>query len=134
MQLVGQLCGVCNNKITAQLNIKYCADCKKVYHDACLSSNVRCPICNKSIENDLRQIEEAAIFEYRNNARKAIANKHALHMIIGLLVAVGGGVITYITHIAASDNGGNYIIAYGAIIGGIADFLWGLFGWISSRP
>lgn len=133
MQLVGKSCGVCNNKIAAQLNVKYCIDCEKVYHDVCLSGDVRCPSCNKSIESDLRHIDEVANLEYHNNARKAVANKHAIHMTIGLLVAVGGCVVTYTTHRAASENGGSYIIAYGAIAFGAADFLVGLFGWIANR-
>ena len=48
-------------------------------------------------------------------------------MVSGLLWAIGGSAVTYYTYQAAAD-GGIFIIAWGAIVFGIWDFLKGLFG------
>lgn len=76
-------------------------------------------------------IIEQTISDYRNSpeVRKVLAGKYARHMICGFFWAVGGIVVTVLT-INAASAGGTYVVAWGAILFGVIDFLRGLFGWI----
>ncbi len=78
---------------------------------------------------------QASLTRYRasNVHRSQLANQYARHMIFGLLWAVGGTVITVATYSAASNGGGRYVIAWGAIVFGIIDFFRGLIGWLGNR-
>jgi hypothetical protein len=48
------------------------------------------------------------------------------NMIYGGLWAVGGTVVTVWTYASASDGGGHYVVAWGAIIFGAIQFFRGL--------
>jgi hypothetical protein len=74
---------------------------------------------------------EQAIKTYQNSpeGRAALAGQYARRMLYGVLWAVGGTIVTVASYEAASA-GGTYIIAWGAILFGIIDFLRGLFGWL----
>jgi hypothetical protein len=74
---------------------------------------------------------ERAAEEYKRSpeGRRAMAEKYKRHMLYGILWAVGGIIVTAITYNTASP-GGTYIIAWGAILFGIVDFLRGLIGWL----
>lgn len=63
--------------------------------------------------------------------REAMAEKHVLRMLYGVLCFVGGAVVTVITYFAAANSptGGRYTVAWGAILFGIFSFLRGLGGW-----
>jgi hypothetical protein len=74
---------------------------------------------------------EQAIEEYKKSpeGQRVMAEKYKRHMLYGILWAVGGIAVTVITYNAANP-GGTYIIAWGAILFGIIDFLRGLIGWL----
>jgi hypothetical protein len=78
---------------------------------------------------------ERAIRDYRESpeGRKVMADKYARHMLYGILWAVGGGAVTIVTFSLASEQGGTYFIAWGAILFGIIDFFKGLFGWLKYK-
>ncbi|HLL54191.1 MAG TPA: hypothetical protein VK447_11625 [Myxococcaceae bacterium] len=48
--------------------------------------------------------------------------------VIGAIICLVGVVITVVTHAAAMERGGTYVIAYGAIIGGAIRVITGLSG------
>jgi hypothetical protein len=77
---------------------------------------------------------ERAVNDHRDKpaGRQALARAYARHMLYGVLWAAGGITVTVIT-LAASANGGTYIVAWGAIIFGIIDFFRGLFGWLKYK-
>jgi hypothetical protein len=77
---------------------------------------------------------EREIELYKNSpaGRQEMAKKYARHMLFGFLWAAGGTIVTAATYQAAS-GGGTYVIAWGAILFGIIDFFWGLFGWLKYR-
>ena len=54
-------------------------------------------------------------------------------LIYGFLWLIGGILVTAITYSIASNEGGTYVIAYGAIILGGLQFLRGLFKYISGK-
>ncbi len=64
---------------------------------------------------------------------KSLADKYVKHMLSGLIWAVGGTVVTAATYGAASDGGGTYVVAWGAIVFGLYDFFKGLFGWMKYK-
>jgi hypothetical protein len=53
-------------------------------------------------------------------------NSGATNMVMGALVGLVGIVITVATYSAASEGGGRYVVAYGAIIWGAIQFFRGL--------
>jgi hypothetical protein len=78
---------------------------------------------------------QRAISEYETSpeGRRAYAKMHARHMVYGALWVVGGTAVTLITYGAASSGGGTYIVAWGAILYGLFDFIRGLIGWNKYR-
>ena len=69
--------------------------------------------------------------QYRQSpeARAIMAGKYVRHMLFGALWLIGGAIVTLLTYNAAGP-GGTYIVAWGAIVFGAIDFLWGLFNWL----
>jgi len=76
-----------------------------------------------------------ALAQYRASpeGRQILADKFAKHMGMGALWCVGGAVVTALTYSAASDTGGTYVVAWGAIVFGGVEFLYGLGGWMRTR-
>jgi hypothetical protein len=64
--------------------------------------------------------------------RQAMVAKYKRAMLSGVLWAVGGIIVTIVTYQLAS-SGGTYVIAWGAVIFGIYDFVRGLIGWLKYR-
>ncbi|MBR5822608.1 MAG: hypothetical protein IKY67_00515 [Paludibacteraceae bacterium] len=62
--------------------------------------------------------------EQMKQAKNSAANKN---MIYGALWCVGGLLVTAITYSVASENGGTYIVTWGAVIFGAIQFFKGLF-------
>ncbi len=65
--------------------------------------------------------------------RKVMAARYKRTMLAGVLWAVGGIVVTAVTYDMASRGGGTYVVAWGAVIFGIYDFVRGLIGWLKNR-
>jgi hypothetical protein len=59
----------------------------------------------------------------RSNAARSAGRKH---MIAGALWCIGGIIVTAVTYGAASEGGGTYFVAWGAIIFGGIQFFRGL--------
>lgn len=57
-----------------------------------------------------------------------LASKWGRHMVTGALWCGGGTLVTVLTYQAAA-NGGTYMVAWGAIVFGLVDFVRGLAGW-----
>lgn len=57
-------------------------------------------------------------------AKRSAANEN---MIYGALWCIGGLLVTIITYSAASESGGTYVVAWGAVIFGAIQFFKGLF-------
>jgi hypothetical protein len=56
-------------------------------------------------------------------------------MIVGLVVAGIGAIITWTTHeYASSHGGGKYFVFWGAVVFGLYQAFRGLLGWIENRP
>lgn len=67
-----------------------------------------------------------AIEDYKRTpeGKAAVRGKYVRHIIFGLLWCVGGTVVTAVTY----SSGGTYIIAWGAIIIGALECLYGIGG------
>jgi len=74
-----------------------------------------------------------AVTETNKALKKVRREKAKKRMIRGLLLTVGGIIVTVLTYMFASQLGGTYFIFYGAIIFGFIDFIVGLVGWIADR-
>jgi hypothetical protein len=74
----------------------------------------RCPQCGKELAEDLAKLDP----------RRAAGEKQ---MARGALWLILGVTVTVFTYTVARGHGGSYIIAYGAIIGGLAMFFKGRF-------
>ncbi len=83
---------------------------------------------------DLVDQVEADLIAYKNSpeGKADLLKKHKKNMIFGALWAIGGTVVTTTTYEQATEEGGTYIVAYGAILIGIFQFLMGLGGWIKA--
>ena len=68
-------------------------------------------------------------------ARAILSRQYLTRMLIGILIAVAGILITGITYSIASStvSGGTYTVAWGAMIVGAFEFFRGLFGWVKIR-
>ena len=64
-----------------------------------------------------------------------LSRQYLQRMLIGILIAAAGILITGITYSIASSSsrGGTYTVAWGAMIVGAFEFFRGLFGWIKNR-
>jgi len=62
-----------------------------------------------------------------------LVEKNKNRIIRGLVWTILGIVITWITYDIASEQGGTYLICWGAVIFGIIDLLAGLFGWVKYK-
>ena len=62
-----------------------------------------------------------------NNLTKQKKERGRKDMIFGALWCLGGIIVTAITYSSASESGGTYIIAWGAIVFGAIQFFKGLF-------
>jgi hypothetical protein len=78
---------------------------------------------------------ERAINQYKESpeGQAVMSKKYGRQMLYGVLWAVGGTLVTIFTYSAASSGGGTYVIAWGAIIFGIVDFIRGLIGWLKYK-
>ncbi len=56
MQLAGNLCFICGEKIVARVGASGCHLCDIAFHEQCLVDRSACPACNRSFE----EIEELA--------------------------------------------------------------------------
>lgn len=67
--------------------------------------------------------------------RQVMAAKYKRAMLSGVLWAIGGIVVTVVSYNLARSGsfGGTYVIAWGAVIYGIYDFIRGLIGWLKYR-
>lgn len=62
--------------------------------------------------------------QYKREMSGVNKTRGSKNMLYGMLWAVGGTIVTVATYSAASD-GGVYVVTYGAIIGGIIQFIAG---------
>ena len=74
-------------------------------------------------------------FKESPEGRQLMAKKYKRHMVSGILWFVGGIIVTIATLAAAASKqeGGTYLVAWGAIIFGLIDFFVGLSGWLKYK-
>lgn len=72
------------------------------------------------------------VYQESPEGRQAMVAKYKRAMLSGVLWAVGGIVVTLVT-LNLAKSGGTYVIAWGAVIFGIYDFVRGLIGWLKYR-
>ena len=84
---------------------------------------------NQKILNDARNA--AFLHDAQRRAAKA---KHGRNILLGALWFFGGTAVTVGSYVAASSSrgGGRYVMAWGAIIFGGAQFVMGLVGYLST--
>ena len=79
------------------------------------------------VERGLQAGDAAAVVSNLSRARsEAIRSAGGRNMLFGALWCIGGTVVTVAT-LAASSEGGTYVVAWGAILFGGIQFLRGLF-------
>ncbi|MBV9923841.1 MAG: hypothetical protein JOZ96_02285 [Acidobacteria bacterium] len=102
-----------------------------------------CPFCKEFVASDATQcrfckltLSEATIkrgVEAQAGANKRYRRDHYLkHMLTGLGIFAASSLITVGSVWAAftSERGGFYVVAWGFIITGAADFIYGLYGFL----
>ncbi len=94
-------------------------------------------VTNELVENGWEQADAAEFVVQVDGAlqqavHQAKGSQYVKHIWIGALWAIGGTAVTVATYSAASDGGG-YVIAWGAIIFGVIESLYGIFGWLTNR-
>ncbi|MHC4938506.1 MAG: hypothetical protein ACYTHK_06020 [Planctomycetota bacterium] len=124
MQVVGQPCALCRQRISSILDGRFCPSCGSPVHNACAISGgagvERCAVCGVALH---------LAAEYRQRAREeegeqvAAIRQHHLFwgigsILVGLLL-LGLGVATVLDSIAAVDEGRSSILWWGAILVGL---------------
>jgi len=71
----------------------------------------------------------ANIEQQLRTAKKSNGGKHMLY---GALWCIGGTIFTAISYSAASESGGTFVLAWGAILFGGIQFLYGLFEYFTN--
>jgi|GEM_PF-1513676 len=73
-----------------------------------------------------------AIDEFKKTpqGRAAMRAKFLRHIVFGLLWCVGGTIVTVATYSSAWHGGGTYVVAWGAILFGGLELLYGLGGYL----
>jgi hypothetical protein len=89
----------------------------------------------QSVAENLIQQLQVEIEKYLKSPqyRQDLASQGKRKMIIGLLFAVGGGVLTIVGLTAAMEQGGTFVIWWGAVIFGLWDFISGMIQWLKNR-
>jgi hypothetical protein len=102
----------------------------------------RCPNCKEYINNRMTECSFCHITIDLVVARKAVDSEdrenkifrrqhYKRHMKIGTLVFLAGAIPTAVMLYGAyASTGELYLVFYGAIGGGLTDFLYGLDGWL----
>jgi hypothetical protein len=57
MQIVGEICSVCGERITVAPYAVFCKQCEKSFHRTCLEKEDICPFCSRDIQSDLEEAE-----------------------------------------------------------------------------
>lgn len=84
---------------------------------------VESKLMEKGLDKASASVVVNNLFSMRSKAVKEAGKKN---MLFGALWCIGGTVVTIGTYAAASDGGGTYVIAWGAIIFGAIQFFRGL--------
>ena len=113
-----------NNRNAAQ--ILQCPDCKEYV----ASDAQSCRFCRRQL--DSYTIKMAVATNQREN-RRYRRDHYAKHMVTGAGLFTLSAFVTFGTLWLAttSESGGYYVVAWGFMIGGIGDFLYGLYGLLS---
>jgi len=100
-----------------------CLKCKEYIN----TKMTECRFCGTSINYDTAYIAA----EKQDDDNRLYRKRHYVrHIWLGLVIFQIGLTLTLVTiHI----GGGGFILFYGAIGGGLLDFLYGLFGWLEER-
>ena len=75
------------------------------------------------MNNEMQTTAVKNTFDLQKRANREVARKN---MAYGAIWCIGGTLVTALTYQAASEGGGHYIIAWGAIVFGGFQFLRGL--------
>jgi hypothetical protein len=81
----------------------------------------------------IQDVEQAmnAYWETPEGKRLKAAN-YTLHLILGPVLIAIGALITYISF-SLTAPGGTFVVAYGAMLAGLVDFIYGLAGHIKRK-
>jgi hypothetical protein len=109
----------------SQARIFQCPNC----HEFISTDATKCRFCSTPID---AQIAQAAANAQADENRKYRKKQYAKHMLIGGGLFAAGFLITIVTLVAAamSEGGGHYLITWGLMLTGGADFLYGLVGFL----
>lgn len=102
----------------------------------------RCPNCKEFINNQMTEcnfchstidlVEARKAVDSLDQENKIFRRQHyKRHMKIGVLVFLAGAIPTAVIHYSTFTLTGEiFLVFYGAIGGGLTDFLYGLDGWL----
>ena len=102
----------------------------------------QCPSCHEFIATDAKscrfcstpvdaQVAHLAADSQEKENKAYRRKQYARHMLVGGGLLALGLVVTVGSYVMAapSRGGGNYVITYGLMLAGGADFLYGVVGW-----
>jgi hypothetical protein len=107
----------------SQAAIYQCPHCKEYI----ASDATYCRFCKAPMDPNVRAQAVEKLAQDNKRERRRDATKH---MLIGAGLFVLGVAITAGTYTMASE-GGSYVITYGLVISGAADFIYGGYMWLS---
>lgn len=115
-----------NLDLNSKSNVFRCPQCGNFINDRM----EKCSYCKTPV--DRSRIGDA-ILKKKEEQRRYRRRHYGRHIPIGLAIfAAGLGVlcITLIFPVVLIGSGGFIILPYGAIVGGLGDFLYGFIGWL----
>ncbi len=112
---------VLQQSFSYQQNYAYAASL--MLHRKMNSYEVKTALMERGMTEDEATIMADSIESEIENAHKAKANKD---MLWGAVWCIGGTIVTAATYSAASNGGGRYVVAWGAIVFGGIQFIRGL--------
>ncbi len=84
------------------------------------------------VDNIERRVKGHTMFPEAQQIMDAVTRKYKHRMLYGVVLAVGGTVVTIASYSAAGATG-VYVVAWGAIAFGAISFFRGLIGWLRTR-
>ncbi len=85
------------------------------------------------VDNVEQEVNRHNDEDYDDIVTSTFAKQGKRRMLTGALWAIGGTVVTLFTYGAASNGGGSYVVAWGAILFGIIDFIRGFADYVKYK-
>jgi hypothetical protein len=110
---------------TTDVQILRCRNCQEFI----ASDAARCRFCGCQFDSATIKAGVAAMRAENKQHRR---DHYLKHMLVGFAVFAGGALLTFGSFWVAvkSEFGGYYVVTWGFMLGGLGDFIYGLYGFL----